>query len=386
MLRNRVFYILLLLFMTAVYIFTNTWYTVTMLGLCVLLPILSLILMLLSRRGLSIRLEVPGTVEKENAAVTWHFENSSIFPVARVTMRVRMENQMTGSAKTRKVNATVGGKAAVSAKLLLVNSKVGTVLFETTRIRVYDAFGLFAFRKADLPPKATVVYPELRDAAVYMEKPIETTGDGARYAPDRPGQDVSEIFTLREYAAGDEIRKIHWKLSSKIDKTMVRDFSLPLNYSVFLLMELTKGKEDVVDTVVELYLSLSRALLENGINHNLAWYDAGEGSFHVRELDDFENLEIAAAQVLASYASEKTGVALDYYAAGSYRDRKNILVYVASEPDAEKIAELSVSQVMKTIYVYETEEEKEEQEKRQAAELIPVSVKQAAEGIPEIMV
>ena len=90
--------------------------------------------------------------------------------------------------------------------------------------------------------------------------------------------------------------------------------------------------------------------------------------------------------MLASYASEKTGVALDYYAAGSYRDRKNILVYVASEPDAEKIAELSVSQVMKTIYVYETEEEKEEQEKRQAAELIPVSVKQAAEGIPEIMV
>lgn len=386
MLRNRVFFIVLILAMVGIYIFTNTWYTLTMLGLCVLLPLVSLVLMLLSRRGLSIRLEVPGTVEKENAAITYYFENSSLFPVARLTFRVRMENQMTGNGKVRKVHATVGGKSTVEAKLSLVESKVGTVIFETGKIRVYDAFGLFAFRKKDLPPKETVVYPDMRDAVVYMEKPIETMGDGTRYAPEKPGQDVSEIFALREYAAGDEIRKIHWKLSSKLDKMMVRDFSLPLNYSVFLLMELTKGKEDVVDTVVELYLSLSRALLESGINHNLAWYDAGEGAFHVRELDDFENLEIAAAQVLASYASEKTGVALDYYAASGYRDRKNILVYVVSEPDTEKIAELSVSQVMRTVYVYETEEEWEREEKRQAAEMIPVSVKQAAEGIPEIMV
>ena len=89
MLRNRVFFILLILAMAGIYIFTNTWYTLTMLGLCVLLPLVSLVLMLLSRRGLSIRLEVPGTVEKENAAITYYFENSSVFPVARLKMCIR---------------------------------------------------------------------------------------------------------------------------------------------------------------------------------------------------------------------------------------------------------------------------------------------------------
>ena len=165
---------------------------------------------------------------------------------------------------------------------------------------------------------------------------------------------------------------------------MLRDFSLPLNYSVFLLMELTKGKEDVIDAVAELYLSMSKALLENGINHNLAWYDAGEGMFYVRELNDFEDLDMAAAQVLSSYPSGETGSALEYYAASGYRSRNSTLVYIVSEPDLDKIAEMEVYQTMRTILVYE--EEAVCEAARQTIEVIPVSVKEAAEGLPEIMV
>lgn len=384
MLRNRVFYLLLLAAMAMIYIFTNTYYTLTLLGLCIVLPLISLILMLFSRRGLTISLEVPGTVEKDQAVFTYTFDNSSRFPVARVAFWVQMENQMTESLKRRKINATAGGRKQVSARLSMTGSRVGTVIVSTKKIRVYDAFGLFTLKKADLPDQAAVVYPDMREAAVYMEKPIETNGDGSRYAPDRPGQDVSEIFALREYVPGDEVRKIHWKLSSKIDRTMIRDFSLPLNYSVFLLMELTQSGEDLIDAVVELYLSLSRALLENGINHNLAWYDSGEGAFHVRELDDFEDLEMAAAQVLSSYAAEKAGTALDYYAASGYRNTRSTLVYVVSDPDLDKIAEMEVSQIMRTVYVYEDEAKRQAAE--EAAELIPISVKHVAEGIPEIMV
>lgn len=384
MLRNRVFYALLLTIMTAIYIFTNTYYTLTLLGLCILLPLLSLGLMLFSRRGLSITLDVPQSVEKKDAVFTYHFVNNSLFPVARATFTIELENQMTGSKMMRKVNATVGGKKTVDAHLSMKGSKVGTVIISTKKICVYDAFGLFTLKKASLTDQATVVYPDLREAAVYMEKPIETMGDGSRYSPDRPGQDVSEIFALRDYVPGDEVRKIHWKLSSKIDKTMVRDFSLPLNYSLFLLLELTLGKEEVVDAVVELYLSLSKALLESGINHNLAWYDAGEGAFHVRELDAFEDLDMASAQLLSSYASDKKAVALDYYGASGYRSRNSTLVYVVSDLDLDKVAEMEVSQTMKTIYVYDDEQKRDEAE--QAVQLVPISVREAAEGIPEIMV
>ena len=384
MLKNRVFYVLLLAAAALIYIFTNTYYTLTLLAVCVVLPVVSLVLMLIAGRGISIELSLPQTAEKKAASLTYRINNPGRYPVARITFRIRMENQMTGAARERRVSATAGSRETVTAELSLQNSKVGTVVVSTAKIRVYDAFGLFVFRKPDLQDQAVIIYPDMRNVEVHMEKPVENTGDGSRYSPDRPGQDVSEIFALREYVPGDEIRKIHWKLSGKTDRTMVRDFSLPLNYSVFLLLELTRGSEELVDAQVEIFLALSRTLLENGISHNMGWYDAAEERFNVDELDDFEELELAAAGVLSSYAAEESGAALDFYSASGYRSRNNILLYVVTAPKLDKIAELEVYQRMQTILIYE--EETAAKAAAQEIEAVTVSVKEAAEGMPEIIV
>ena len=384
MLKNRVFYVLLLAAAALIYIFTNTYYTLTLLAVCVVMPVISLVLMLIAGREIAIELELPQTAEKKAASLTYRISNPGRYPVARITFQIRLENQMTGAFRERRVSATAGSRETVTAELSLQNSKVGTVVVSTNKIRVYDAFGLFVFRKSDLPDQAVIIYPDMRNVEVHMENPVENTGDGSRYSPDRPGQDVSEIFALREYVPGDEIRKIHWKLSGKTDRTMVRDFSLPLNYSVFLLLELTRGSEELVDAQVEIFLALSRTLLENGISHNMGWYDAAEERFNVEELDDFEELELAAAGVLSSYAVEESGAALDFYSASGYRSRSSILLYVVTEPKTDKIAELEVYQRMKTILIYE--DETAAKAAAQEIEAVTVSVKEAAEGMPEIIV
>ena len=384
MLKNRVFYVLLLAAAALIYIFTNTYYTLTLLAVCVVMPVISLVLMLIAGREIAIELELPQTAEKKAASLTYRISNPGRYPVARITFQIRLENQMTGAFRERRVSATAGSRETVTAELSLQNSKVGTVVVSTNKIRVYDAFGLFVFRKSDLPDQAVIIYPDMRNVEVHMENPVENTGDGSRYSPDRPGQDVSEIFALREYVPGDEIRKIHWKLSGKTDRTMVRDFSLPFNYSVFLLLELTRGSEELVDVQVEIFLALSRTLLENGISHNMGWYDAAEERFNVEELDDFEELELAAAGVLSSYAVEESGAALDFYSASGYRSRSSILLYVVTEPKTDKIAELEVYQRMKTILIYE--EETAVKAAAQEIEAVTVSVKEAAEGMPEIIV
>ena len=384
MLKNRVFYVLLLAAAALIYIFTNTYYTLTLLAVCVVMPVISLVLMLIAGREIAIELELPQTAEKKAASLTYRISNPGRYPVARITFQIRLENHMTGAFRERRVSATAGSRETVTAELSLQNSKVGTVVVSTNKIRVYDAFGLFVFRKSDLPDQAVIIYPDMRNVEVHMENPVENIGDGSRYSPDRPGQDVSEIFALREYVPGDEIRKIHWKLSGKTDRTMVRDFSLPLNYSVFLLLELTRGSEELVDAQVEIFLALSRTLLENGISHNMGWYDAAEERFNVEELDDFEELELAAAGVLSSYAVEESGAALDFYSASGYRSRSSILLYVVTEPKTDKIAELEVYQRMKTILIYE--DETAAKAAAQEIEAVTVSVKEAAEGMPEIIV
>lgn len=384
MLKNRVCYVLLLIAIAMLYIFTNTYYTLTLLLMCIFLPILSLVLMLFSRSGLTIYLEVPKTTEKSDAVIKYTFENRSRLPVARVAFKIHMENQMTGTVKNQSAAASVGGRSTVNAQIAIKNSKVGTVLVHTEKIRVYDSFGLFSFRKAKLPVQAMIVYPDFRNISVHMARLLETAGESSRYSPERAGSDVNEIFALREYAAGDEIRKIHWKLSSKIDSTMVRDFSNPLNYPLFLLLELNKGSEELVDSQVELYLTLSRALLEKGVNHNMGWYDAGEEVFHREALDDFEGFELASAQLLSSFATDKKGSALEHYIANGYPNQKNILLYVAADPELDRVAEIEALQQMQTVMIYEDEAAADAA--KQSINVIAASVKEAAESLPEIIV
>lgn len=59
---------------------------------------------------------------------------------------------------------------------------------------------------------------------------------------------------------------------------------------------------------------------------------------------------------------------------------------MACEPDAEKTAELAGTQTIQVIDIYETEEERIQEETRQAAGTIFVLANQAEKGDLEIMV
>jgi len=59
---------------------------------------------------------------------------------------------------------------------------------------------------------------------------------------NRKGTDYSEIFDLRDYRSGDDVRAIHWKLSGKLDRLVVKEASDPTRYQVVLMPDL--GRED----------------------------------------------------------------------------------------------------------------------------------------------
>ncbi len=61
--------------------------------------------------------------------------------------------------------------------------------------------------------------------------------DSDEYSMRKAGYDPSETFAIREYQPGDRIRQIHWKLTEKFDSLMVRDYGLPIQNTVLLLLE-----------------------------------------------------------------------------------------------------------------------------------------------------
>lgn len=112
--------------------------------------------------------------------------------------------------------------------------------------------------------------------------------EAVAYSQHRPGDDPSEIFDIREYREGDNLKHIHWKLSWKLEQPMVKEFSLPLHSSLEIALELGKVPPEQLDLQLDLCFSLARVLLEGGLSFRLTWLGATMQSLHISDENDWE--------------------------------------------------------------------------------------------------
>ena len=105
-----------------------------------------------------------------------------------------------------------------------------------------------------------------------------SSDDSDSYSPYRPGSDVSETFQIREYVQGDSLRQIHWKLSGKLDRLIVKDPSLPVVRSVLVYWDRANrlSAAGKMDAQAEVTVTLCRTLLDNSISFTIGWNEPAE--------------------------------------------------------------------------------------------------------------
>lgn len=99
----------------------------------------------------------------------------------------------------------------------------GVYRVSCVEIWVYDCFGLFAKKPKDLPTADILVLPERIGERFSMEKETLSSKEDT-YSDPNAGHDVSEIKELREYREGDVLSKVHWKLSTKSEELIVKEY------------------------------------------------------------------------------------------------------------------------------------------------------------------
>lgn len=337
MLKNRLIYLLLLLLAAGIYVFTNTYETLLLLLFTIVLPVLSLVLMFLSGRNLHLSLEVPASAEKGNAVIGCKIRNEGRFPVAGISIPLRLENQMTGESIIRKMQSSIGGRRSARYELKIKNCHAGEMAVSAENIRVRDTFGLFTWKLAKQNTKRMLVYPDQANLHVLMQQTTETRGEGQRYSEHRPGQDVTELFSIRDYVPGDEIRSIHWKLSSKTGKILTREFSQPVHYSLTVLIELDGRDADVLDRILSVGITLSETLIDEGIKHDLVWFDAADDQLCVKTMDSFGSLEEACGQILGTASGENAGTTLAQFLEHHREQDYGELLCVTSAGEADRL-------------------------------------------------
>lgn len=204
----------------------------------------------------------------------------------------------------------------------VVLTKCGLYEASLLRFEVYDFLHLFHFQK-ECDIKAQVRVFPVSEISQTPHEALYTEGFDEFEESEKKGNVSSNVTDVREYRPGDRLQKIHWKLSSKIDKLMVKENEATSTNQFFMLLELYQpSREDcaadpalnaILDTALEQAQSLALELIEAQEIFIFAFYSVGKEDFvmsTIRCQDDFTE---ALSECFYEKAYDTENLALDIY-------------------------------------------------------------------------
>ena len=269
--KSKLIWLLAVLIAGAAWLFENNPGTLAVLACTVALPALGLLPLLIPPK-LSARWELPRAVEKgewvEGALVIRN--DSPILPVC-LKLCPAFHNLRTGAVQRQILTVELFPGKEKRFPFQGEINRCG-ILRLTVEAVLQDWFDI-GKRRISLPAQGEItVMPRLFFPEIRLAPPQRGAGETGE--TNRPGEDPGELRSIREYVPGDPIRAIHWKLSSKTDRLLTKEFSQPEENSLLLLLE-TSGTEspEEADGMTEVFASLCHALARQGIPHRTAWLD-----------------------------------------------------------------------------------------------------------------
>lgn len=183
--------------------------------------------------------------------------------------------------------------------------------------QVWDPLGLFSASCAAFPETRIMCYPKPADIDLSVSDDVVGSVNTEGLIQNRKGSDPSETFDIRDYMPGDDIRTIHWKLSSKVGSVMVREASEPSHYDVVILPDVglkQDGKEVSVselNAAVAVTEELAEELLEQRISFCVAI--PGRRGVQLFEVNDKREMQRLMSLWMSVPVTDESGSGLNIF-------------------------------------------------------------------------
>ncbi|MBR6800182.1 MAG: DUF58 domain-containing protein [Eubacteriaceae bacterium] len=287
------------------YAFTASFVPVAVMTLMAVLSLFTWAMNFYTRKHISISIIPPATTPKNNDATSRIIlTNSSSFPVSRCYVELIAKNTLTGETYTNTLILSASQKSDSERAFVINSDKCGYITVRTGKVILSDIFGFLPLR-ADISSEGKMsVLPDTFDMNISLGISFVSRMDEDTYSPDKSGNDFSETFQIREYIPGDSLKQIHWKLSDKLDKLMVREASLPISRSLLVFWDKNtcNALAEKMDCMAEVVSSLCQALCDEGVLYTLGWTDGDDNVFE--EISVTDELFRSVGQMLKSGCNE----------------------------------------------------------------------------------
>ncbi len=300
--QNIIRYVAVLFICLIYAYFFGGYFPYTLLYLALALPVMSLLHLVVTCAlfRMSERLNERTFIKGEFAYYHLILQNSSFFYMPYITVRMQMEGQIIcKSLKSMRLSLSPFSTREFQYKMPLFFR--GRYDIGVKSIRINDLLGLFSYTFQPLETKNILVEPRIVDI-LNRDVPVTRISEGELSSGYKEaGND--ELVDIREYAYGDSFRKIHWKLSSKLGKTMVKETRNELDNDVVVILNLRnpeKLNEDTLikeDCLIEEMVSQISYLVKQNVNVKLCFYKDGPISLKASNYIEFQDIYVLLSEV-----------------------------------------------------------------------------------------
>lgn len=286
MIKNRVIYLLLLIYGILFVILYDEYISFVSFIILLSVPIVMVLISLFASKKLQYFLEVEQTTVRmgEIVEVKVIVQNKGIFPVTYGKLYFTCKNLFAKkNALKSSIKFSLNAKEKKEITISFLGRHCGMAIFTIEKIKIYDYLKIWNWKKKMDKKVSVSVMPNIQEQEEMLEVDIYQNDNNQieeiseNYSLHKPGDDVGQIFDIRSYRPGDRAQRIHWKLSSKKQELMVKEFSQPLGGQFEIWFDfycpIEKDRFHVMDKLFTKLCYIIETLIEQGREYKILWYD-----------------------------------------------------------------------------------------------------------------
>jgi uncharacterized protein (DUF58 family) len=272
----------------------------------VVLVVLAILLVNRRRDDLSVtrRISPERALAGQPVEVELVLSNNGRGPAPLMLLDDRVPLELAGSARFAVGGIEVGGTR--SARYWVQPPRRGRYIIGPLQVAYIDPFGLATNRSGVAAGSELLVRPRIEKLSLPRDLGgrRSTSVSAIRQLSGARGED---FFTLREYAEGDDLRKIHWASTARRGRAMIRQEETPWHTRAVILIDDSAaahdgyGESSSFERAVEAAAAIADLYHRSGYTYSLLGshargVPAGRGTDHYnRCLDLLTDLQVVAS-------------------------------------------------------------------------------------------
>ena len=198
--------------------------------------------------------------------VTYTLRNSSRVP--KLWLEVHNPTSLPGGLPGRATS--LGGRSERSWLVRAPLARRGHFRIEPLGIRTGDPFGFFEASASVGHGVSVVVYPRI-EALPRWRLPAASL-EGSHASPERTLQTTPLATSVRPYAPGDSMNRIHWRSTARHGEIQVKEFDLEQTADAWIVLALDRGIQAGVgdESTTEAGVRAAASIADKALQENRA--------------------------------------------------------------------------------------------------------------------